>query len=346
MPQGISPHEKSYRGDIIMAGGSPGIRGGDQDSATGEVRGSKVGRGTSLEPAHNPLRLALSQVVSWLRKPKAEAKKQSFPTLRNSVLDVLAEGRRKNIIHILFEADVAGLKDRLTSHRFRTGESITVTSYISKCFVEAITNDKRMQSYRLGRSQVVVFDDVDLAFMIEREYQGMAIPVFYIVRSADRKTAHDINQELRAAQRSPFGESQGPMSPLDLLFFHLPALLRKAVWLYLRHNPYRFKNSLGTVAVTSMGMHTSGSAVLVPITPMTLTLSIGSIEKKLFLEDGQVVERDVIHLNLSADHDLIDGAPLMRFVDRFKKELVNIDRIVQAGREHADQNGTAPASIR
>jgi hypothetical protein len=36
----------------------------------------------------------------------------------------------------------------------------------------------------------------------------------------------------------------------------------------------------------------------------------------------------------------------MRFVDRFKKELVNIDRIVQADREHADYNGTAPASIR
>jgi pyruvate/2-oxoglutarate dehydrogenase complex dihydrolipoamide acyltransferase (E2) component len=93
-------------------------------------------------------------------------------------------------------------------------------------------------------------------------------------------------------------------------------------------------------------MHTSGSAVVVPITPMTLTLSIGSIEKKLFLEDGQVVKRDVVHLNLSADHDLIDGAPLMRFVDRFKKELLNIDRIVHGGRERADYNGTAPTSIR
>ena len=329
-----------------MAGGSSGIRGGDQDSATGEVRGSKAGRGTSLEPAHNPLRLALSELVSRLRKPKAEAKKHYFPMLRNCVLDVLAEGRRKNIIQVLFEADVAGLKDRLTSHRFRTGESITVTSYISKCFVEAITNDKRMQSYRLGRSQVVVFDYVDLAFMIEREWQGMAIPVFYIVRSADRKTAHQINQELRAAKRTPFGESRGPMSALDLLFFHLPALLRKPVWLYVRGNPYRFKNHVGTVGVTSMGMHTSGSAVVVPITPMTLTLSIGSIEKKLFLEDGQVVKRDVVHLNLSADHDLIDGAPLMRFVDRFKKELLNIDRIVHGGRERADYNGTAPTSIR
>jgi hypothetical protein len=36
----------------------------------------------------------------------------------------------------------------------------------------------------------------------------------------------------------------------------------------------------------------------------------------------------------------------MRFVDRFKKELLNIDRIVHGGRERADYNGTAPTSIR
>jgi hypothetical protein len=290
----------------------------------------------SLEPAPNPVRRALSEFVTRLRKPKAEGKKHPFPMLRNCVSDVLAEGKRKNTIHVLFEAEVAGLKDRLTSHRVRTGESITVTSYISKCFVEAISNDKRMQSYRLGRSQVVVFDDVDLAFVIEREWQGVTIPVFYTVRSADRKTAHEINEEVQAARKTPFGESGSPMSVLDLLFFHLPALLRKPFWLYLRRNPYRFKNHVGTVSVTSMGMHTSGSAVVLPITPMTLTLSIGSIEKKLFLEGGQVVERDVAHLNLSADHDLIDGAPLMRFVDRFKKELLNIDRIVDGGRERAE----------
>jgi pyruvate/2-oxoglutarate dehydrogenase complex dihydrolipoamide acyltransferase (E2) component len=55
---------------------------------------------------------------------------------------------------------------------------------------------------------------------------------------------------------------------------------------------------------------------------MTLTLSIGSIDKKLVLQDGKVVERDVIHLNLNVDHDIIDGAPLMRFVHRLKKLLL------------------------
>jgi len=35
------------------------------------------------------------------------------------------------------------------------------------------------------------------------------------------------------------------------------------------------------------------------------------------------VEREFVHLNLSADHDIIDGAPLMRFAERFKKILAD-----------------------
>jgi pyruvate/2-oxoglutarate dehydrogenase complex dihydrolipoamide acyltransferase (E2) component len=75
--------------------------------------------------------------------------------------------------------------------------------------------------------------------------------------------------------------------------------------------------------VSSMGMFTSGASVGVPITPMTLSLCIGSIEKKLALLDGQVVEREALHLNISIDHDIVDGAPLVRFAERFKKILLD-----------------------
>jgi pyruvate/2-oxoglutarate dehydrogenase complex dihydrolipoamide acyltransferase (E2) component len=287
------------------------------------------------EPTPNRLRLALSQLITQLKMAKAEGEKRPFPRLRNFILDALAEGRRKKIAHVLFEADIGGVKDRLAEHRLRTGEWVTITSYIAKCFACAIADDKRMQSYRLGRSHLIVFDDVDLTFLVEREWEGEALPVFCIVRAADRKTAHEINQELQAARETPLG-TQGPMSALEMLFFLLPTVLRKSLWFFVRRNPYWFKDLAGTAAVTSMGMYTSGAAVGVPITPMTLTLTIGSIEKKLVLQDGQVVERDVIHLNLSVDHDIIDGAPLMRFVDRFKKILLKGTSLAPPAEERQD----------
>jgi hypothetical protein len=268
------------------------------------------------------LRLAFSQLIDQLRMPPAPGKTTSYPRLRNFVLDVLSEGARKHIIHVLLEADIAGIREHLAELRLQGAESASMTSYIAKSFACAIEDDKRMQAYRLGRSRLVMFDDIDLAFMIEREWQGEAIPVFYILRVAQQKTIYDIHRELQAARETPLG-TQGPMNALEMLFFLLPTFLRKSLWILIRRNPYWFKDLAGTAAVTSMGMYSSGAAVTVPITPMTLTLSIGTIEKKLTLHDGQAVEREVVHLNLSADHAVIDGAPLMRFAERFKQVLLD-----------------------
>jgi hypothetical protein len=46
-------------------------------------------------------------------------------------------------------------------------------------------------------------------------------------------------------------------------------------------------------------MHTAGTAVGLPITPVTLTLTVGTIEKGLARENGEIVERDIIHMYLS-----------------------------------------------
>jgi 2-oxoacid dehydrogenases acyltransferase (catalytic domain) len=292
---------------------------------------------TLAKPAAGRLRLIVSQLIDQLRMQPSAGKTYDRPKLRNFVLDVLAEGRRKHIAHVLLEADIDGVKEQLAELRQGGGEPASITSYIAKSFACAIAEDKRMQAYRLGRKRLIAFDDIDLAFMIEREWEGEAVPIFYIVRAAQQKTIHEIHRELCAARERPLGV-EGPMSALEMQFFLLPALLRKTLWFFVRRNPYWFKDLAGTAGVTSMGMFTSGASVGVPITPMTLTLTIGTIEKRLVLKDGQPTERDVVHLNLSIDHDIIDGAPLMRFAERFRRILT--DRTALIPSAHASQDGS------
>jgi hypothetical protein len=166
--------------------------------------------------------------------------------------------------------------------------------------------------------------------------------VFYLVREAQRKTVYEIHRELQAARETPLG-ALGPMNALEMQFFLLPALLRKALWFFVRRNPYWFKDLAGTAGVTSMGMYTSGAVAVVPITPMTLTLSIGTIDKKLALQDGDVIERDVIHLTLSFDHDIVDGAPVMRFAERFKKILLTQTALPLSGATQEDRDSALEA---
>lgn len=260
----------------------------------------------------------LVRILRLGRQPSAPAVERPYPKLRNAVLDILAEGRRKNIINLLIEADVTTLRTQLASHNEAGDHHLSLTACIAHLFACAVDQDRTMQAYRLGTSKMVVFDEVDLALMVERELAGQRMPMVHIIRAANQKDVQQMQQEITMAKTAPLG-SGGLLSCLEQRFFEFPLLLRRVVWWVIRRDPHLFKRFAGTVGVTSLGMHAHGSAVVVPITPMTLTLSIGSIEKKPFIKDGLLVEREVIRFNLGADHDLIDGAPLMRFGERFRK---------------------------
>jgi pyruvate/2-oxoglutarate dehydrogenase complex dihydrolipoamide acyltransferase (E2) component len=197
---------------------------------------------------------------------------------------------------------------------------ISITTYIAKTLACTIDEDKSMQAYRQGKSRLVIFDEVDLAIMVERAVDGYTMPITQLIRNANQKPISTIAQEINAAKTAPVGDT-GPMTALEKLFFSLPNWLRKIIWIEIRRDPHTFKQLAGTVGITSMGMNAVGPAVIIPITPMTLTLSIGASYSKVVLEHGIAVERDFIQMNLGADHDIIDGAPLMRFTEQFKQKL-------------------------
>jgi hypothetical protein len=275
-------------------------------------------------------KLILAQLSDRAKQLGARGEIRRLPRLRNALLDILAEGRRKNIAHILVDADFTGIRDRLKEHRLLTGEAISVTSYIAKSFASAIAADRRMQAYRLGRSRIVLFDDVDIGFMIERESEGEPLPVFYIVRAAQRKSMQDIHEELQLAKTKPLG-TDAAVSALEWQFLRLPKVLRRLAWFFIHRNPYWFKATAGTVGLTSFGMHTTGAALGLPITPMSLTLTVGTLETQLALCDGVVCEREIIHMDISLDHDVIDGAPTMRFANRLKELLRSgVDELARA----------------
>ena len=268
----------------------------------------------------NRFSAVLNQLVTLNRQPPSPGSHQAYPKLRNFILDVMAEGRRKNTINLLFETELAPIRKHLAECNSKLGARISLTTYIAKSLADAVDEDRLLHAYREGKSRLVLFDEVDLAVMVEREIEGFSLPITAIVRAANRKDIGNIHDVLQHAKTAPIGKS-GPMSALEKYFFELPAPLRRIVWFFIRRDPYLFKQLAGTVGITSMGMHATGPAVLIPITPMTLTLSIGAISKKVILEDGCVTECEIIQMNLGADHDIIDGAPLMRFADRFKQKL-------------------------
>jgi hypothetical protein len=90
---------------------------------------------------------------------------------------------------------------------------------------------------------------------------------------------------------------------------------------FILGNPPAMQKMMGTVMVTSLGTTGRLSGWIIPTAMHPLSIGIGSLNKKPAFVGDAVQKRDVLHLTVTIDHDVIDGMPAMRFVDDFVSRL-------------------------
>jgi len=257
-------------------------------------------------------------------------RKVSIPKSRNLVTDFVDEGRRKNIIHIVFDADIDAFMKLKAQARKDASACPSVTTYVSCCFAQAIGEQPEIQTYRGGFGRkLVIFDDVDVVFTVEKTIEGQEMPWIHTIRACNEKSPIEVNDILKRVKSEPVEGTQRWRFVSWVM--RQPRFIRRLLWVLPRHNPFFMKYVVGTVAVTSVGMFSEGNLALVPISPLTLTLAIGAIGKEPVHEDGTWVKREDITLTLCADHDVVDGAPLARFAEAFKAKLADPVGVLSRG---------------
>jgi hypothetical protein len=263
-----------------------------------------------------------------------------LPAGRREMPNLLDLYWRKHSIYGLLEVDVTVARQFIANHKAQTGEALSFTGYLAFCLARAVDEDKSVQAYLKGRKKLVIFDDVDVAMPIERQIGGTRAPMVYIVRRANHKTFLQIHQEIRSVQAQMVPHNKG-FAPSILFFMRLPwpvpqlfgAVLRAAT----RRDPAGTTVRLaGTVGVTAVGMfgHRSGWG-LVPMV-QTLGLVVCGIARKPALVDDRIEPREMLSLTVVFDHDVVDGAPATRFVQRLTEliesgyGLVDTEQLVRA----------------
>lgn len=251
-----------------------------------------------------------------------------FPPLQHQMMDWLALMHRQHTIHGLIEVDVTDTRRAIRAYRARTGLPLSLTAFIIFCLARAIDADKSMHAYRRGRRRLILFADVDVTVVVEREVDGAKVPVPHIIRAANTKSVGQIQHEIRAAQEKKPEAVAGRSLPLWLhavfmrglpLWLLLPAAARRTVWAWALRNPYRRKRLTGTVGVTAVGMFGHGAGWGITPNAYTLGLVIGGLARRPRVggEHGEhMEEREYLCLTLSLDHDVVDGAPAARFTRR------------------------------
>lgn len=255
---------------------------------------------------------------------------KDFSKFRQNITIITHEGWKKHSIHTFLELDVTKARRKLKDYQNIKKNSISFTGWIIKCLAESLKVHPDLNCYRQGRRKIVVFEDIDVGVPIERTIDGEEIPMGLIIRKANEKNVEEITKEIRAAQKRSVHNSdqllfdKKNLSLIERFTIKAPLFLQKIVVFFIRRNGILKKKYMGTVGVTSVGMKGRIPGGIIPIggTPNIL-LVIAGINKKPVVIDDKVVPHEVLSLTLTADHDLIDGGPLVRFIDTFSELIEN-----------------------
>ena len=242
-----------------------------------------------------------------------------FPSERNPIVDAGFLAARRHIIHGLFEVDVTLARALIQEQAAQTGQTLSFTAFVVACLAQAIEAHPKVQAYFDWRRRLVLFKDVDVVTLIEPEAGRAAIP--HIIRTANRQSVRQISDEIRAVQARPQRSAQG--GGLVALGAKAPRFLRMLFYRLIKLNPRWFKQTAGTVIVTSVGMMFGKSAGwgIIFLPHHTLGVTVGGLVQKPGVYEGQITIREYLSLTLSFDHDIVDGAPAARFARDFKALL-------------------------
>ena len=242
---------------------------------------------------------------------------ESVPKSRKLIIESCEYALKKHRMIGLFEADVTDARRKLSKYKEETGESISFTGWIAACVGNAVGEHKQVHALMIGK-KFVIFDDVNIAILVETVIEGKAYPINYILKSANKKSVMEINQEIRETQKkkeedyTKAEENRG----MDLLL-SAPKFLRNLLfWRKARRDPHFISNRMGTVTITSIGMFARSGGWAIPLGMHAVSIAVGGItERPGFV--GEIVERrEYLSLTITMDHDVVDGAPATRFVSR------------------------------
>ena len=146
----------------------------------------------------------------------------------------------------------------------------------------------------------------------------------YIIRKANTKDVLEITEEIRKVQNEKI-EDTSQILGLNLTLFEkmilgAPLFIKKIAIFLTKRNALFRKKHFGSVGVTAIGMQGRFPGWAIPLGGVTSTIIVvGGIDKKPGVVNDKIEIREYLHLTITVDHDIVDGGPLARFVDKLNE---------------------------
>ena len=250
---------------------------------------------------------------------------EEFPMSRIATIDIGQAGLKKHHVEALIELDVTEPR-KLIREKKKLSEKISFNAWLIKCISHVVEESKQIHGIRKGKRKIVIFDDIDISIVIERKVDGKKVPLPYIIRKSNEKSISHINAEIKDGQKQSIqtesdyvlGEEKRNNFVMKA-YYCLPGFIRRFIWKGIINNPSLTKQNMGTVMISFVGMMGRVNGWMIPVSIHPLCFVIGSIVKKPGIVNGKIEVREYLFVTVLVDHDVIDGAPAVRALNKLTK---------------------------
>jgi len=249
---------------------------------------------------------------------------QPVPRSRIATFDVYSIALSKHHISAMLEFDVTDSRKKLQKLR-RSGITVSFNAWLIKSISLVLEQHKAAAAYLFNKRKLMVFDDINISILVEKQVEGQKVPIALLIEKTNAKSAHEISMEIEEAKNKDLSTRETvlhkKMSRAENLYFSMPGFLRRSLWRIMLRNPRFAFRRMGNVVITSVGMMGNIKGWFLHKSVHPLSFGIGSVLKKPVVMGRDIKVREILHMTVLCDHDVMDGAPMVKFLNDLTQYL-------------------------
>jgi pyruvate/2-oxoglutarate dehydrogenase complex dihydrolipoamide acyltransferase (E2) component len=242
----------------------------------------------------------------------------SIPKSRIATFDVYEMGSRKHHVSALLEFDVTNTRMKLRELK-RNGKKISFNALLIKAIGNAVEKHPEAAAYILNKKKLIIFKDINITFIVEKIIGGKKVPIPLVIEKVGEKNLEDITKEIETSKDKELSGDDiilnKKSAASERIYYTLPGFLRKMFWRFMLSHPKTAYSKMGNVIVTSLGAIGKINGWFVHKSIHPLSFGIGSVLKKPVVIKDEIKIREILNMTILIDHDSIDGAPMVRFIN-------------------------------
>lgn len=239
-----------------------------------------------------------------------------FPRERRIVVDAQHFGAGRHLMQFLLEVDISEALEVLEVRR-EGGERLSLTAWLIACLGRAIAENPEVHACLDWRGRLVQFSEVDVCTMVEISTQNGTFPIAHVLRNTHERDVADLSRELHHVKRDPAFSPDMRWWVRARWLFALPRPVRLLMFRFLTTSPWRLKHIAGTAVVTSIPVRGHRAFGFGLLGLHNLGLAVGGLVDVPVAREGRIEARRHVCLTFGIDHDVVDGAPAVRFLRHF-----------------------------